>query len=238
MAKRLFYGSVGWGLVVTALTFGAFLVITSFLGRNGDLGTLVASGGKVAGTILGLFWVFVFPRARKKYRARLADMEAASRRELDQKKPLAVSTAFFEAICPRCSSKHAIFEDDPERLACGCGARLIVRRSEEGGVLELTAELEAQYGANCQLAGEAETRGLQALSASLLANRKVKTLDGQVTVYKSCELKSAVVNSPPKGTEIQLGSISVIDGREWVEAILPNGDRGYALSPNLRSHCA
>jgi hypothetical protein len=71
-----------------------------------------------------------------------------------------------------------------------------------------------------------------------LANRRVKTLDGGLVIYQDRDLNSPIINFPPSGTEIQLGSSSMVAGREWLEAILPNGFKGYALGPSLRSHTA
>jgi hypothetical protein len=76
------------------------------------------------------------------------------------------------------------------------------------------------------------------VKADGLANRRVKTLDGAVTIYQDRDLNSPTISSPPIGTEVQLGSPSIVAGREWVEATLPNGDRGYALGPNVRGHSA
>jgi hypothetical protein len=75
-------------------------------------------------------------------------------------------------------------------------------------------------------------------SPSALINKKVKTLDDAVVIYAGCDLKSAVVASPSQGTEIDLGAALMVEGREWVEATLPGGERGYALGPNVRSHCS
>jgi len=69
-----------------------------------------------------------------------------------------------------------------------------------------------------------------------LANRKVKSLDGAITIYSDRDLHSPVMASPSAGTEIQLGDSSELDGREWVRATLPSGEGGYALGPNIRSH--
>jgi TM2 domain-containing membrane protein YozV/ribosomal protein S27E len=41
--------------------------------------------------------------------------------------PLAVES-FFEARCPKCNARHAVFVDDSDELNCACGALLIVDR--------------------------------------------------------------------------------------------------------------
>lgn len=69
-----------------------------------------------------------------------------------------------------------------------------------------------------------------------LAGRKVRTLDDALLVYQDRDLSSGVVARPPNGTEVQLGSLSELDGREWLEAVLPNGDKGYVLGVSVRSH--
>ena len=108
----------------------------------------------------------------------------------------------------------------------------------QAGALELTAGLEAQHGDTAMARQSEEWRPLPTSSASSSGNRIVRTLDGEMILYKNCDLKSAIVGSLTSGIEIQLGSVSVVDGREWVEAALPNGDRCYALGPSVRSHCA
>jgi hypothetical protein len=74
-------------------------------------------------------------------------------------------------------------------------------------------------------------------SADLLANRMVKTIDGAFMIYQDRDLNSPNM-SPATGTEIQLGASSIIAEREWVEATLPNGNKGYAFGANVRGHSA
>lgn len=90
--------------------------------------------------------------------------------------------------------------------------------------------------------GDHDSDRMEALVKTLrarkpLAGGKVKTLDSALVVYRNCDLKSSAI-SVPGATEIQLGSMSLVDGREWVEVTLPSGHRGYAIGPNVRSHCA
>lgn len=233
MTKKRFYGSWPWGLLITVLIFVPVMIIPAVLGENGNLGSVLANAGKIVATLAAFFWVFFFPRARKSYRQSEQAVMNAEAREKEKDRPLAVRSDLFEALCPRCGLRRAIFADDPELVSCTCGARLAVRRSGEGGTLELSSGSEAQNSSSEPSANN--WRSIQ-VSSSLLANRSVTTLDGELKVYKSCDPKSATVGSPLRGTEIRLGSVEIVDGREWVEATLPNGDRGYALGPSLRSH--
>lgn len=74
------------------------------------------------------------------------------------------------------------------------------------------------------------------LPVQALEKRRVKSLDGALTIYSDRDLNSAMVASPCAGTEIQLGVSSEVEGREWVVATLTSGESGYALAPNIRSH--
>jgi hypothetical protein len=71
-----------------------------------------------------------------------------------------------------------------------------------------------------------------------LSNQRVKTLDDAVLMYRDRDLNSPTFPPPPVGTELLLGSSSMLDGREWLEVTLPDGVQGYALGPNLRGHTA
>lgn len=69
-----------------------------------------------------------------------------------------------------------------------------------------------------------------------LPGRRVKTLDGTLMLYQGRDLRSSVISRLPAEAEIQLGSRSEVDGREWLEARLPNGTGGYVLGASARSH--
>jgi len=69
-----------------------------------------------------------------------------------------------------------------------------------------------------------------------MAGRKVRTFDDGLVVYEGCDVNSAVISRPLKGSEIQLGLSSEIERREWLEAVLPDGQRGYVLASSARSH--
>src|ERR1051326_6078576 len=67
-----------------------------------------------------------------------------------------------------------------------------------------------------------------------LAGKKVH-VDDVLQVFKSRDLKSDVLSQPGKDTVIQLGVVSDVDGREWIEATLPDGTFGFVLGPSVRS---
>lgn len=71
---------------------------------------------------------------------------------------------------------------------------------------------------------------------SALADRKVRTLDDSLRLFQRCDLKSPVIGCIPKGAELQLGAVSEIEGREWVEVAIPDGSHGYLVSASVRSH--
>ena len=68
-----------------------------------------------------------------------------------------------------------------------------------------------------------------------LSGRRVKTVDNALRLFCQRDLISP---SQPlgMGVEIQLGTVSVLDGREWVEVALPDGSFNFALGPAVRSH--
>ncbi len=82
---------------------------------------------------------------------------------------------------------------------------------------------------------EVVKESLRNRSGSITA-RKVS--DDALVVYQDCDLNSAVIGRPAKGTEIQIGSFAEIGGRQWFEVALPNGDRGHTLAASARSHTA
>lgn len=69
-----------------------------------------------------------------------------------------------------------------------------------------------------------------------LLGRTVQTLDDALLVYERCDFNSAIVSHLPKGTGVHLESIEEIDGRQWIKAVLANGDRGCILAASVRSH--
>jgi hypothetical protein len=64
---------------------------------------------------------------------------------------------------------------------------------------------------------------------------KVTTIDDTLEIYQEPSLDSTVITKVPSGVELQLGATTVIEGREWVEAVL-DGNRGYVIGPNARGH--
>jgi len=74
------------------------------------------------------------------------------------------------------------------------------------------------------------------VSKDPIEGRKVSTIDEVVLVYQDRDLNAAAIGRPPKGTEIQLGFLSEVEGRQWIEAVLPDGKKGYVLAASARSH--
>ncbi len=68
-----------------------------------------------------------------------------------------------------------------------------------------------------------------------LSGRKVKTVDNALRLFCQRDLISP---SHPldKGVEIQLGAVTDLDGREWVEVALLDGSFNFALGSAVRSH--
>ena len=97
----------------------------------------------------------------------------------------------------------------------------ILRRKGQNGPIYTTEAIKELLGRRNELTGHT-----------------VKALDDHLIVYQECDLSSAVIGRPATGTEIQIGAMSEIEGRQWFEAALPNGDKGYLLAANARSHTA
>lgn len=71
-----------------------------------------------------------------------------------------------------------------------------------------------------------------------LTGQRIRTLDDSLRVFQNHDLNSDVIRQIPQGLEIQLGAATEIDGREWIEANLPDGAVGYVLGSSVRSHTA
>jgi hypothetical protein len=69
-----------------------------------------------------------------------------------------------------------------------------------------------------------------------LVGIRVKTEDDALRVYEACDFNSGVKAEVPRGAEILLGRTLENDGREWIEATLPEGTSGWVLGPSMRSH--
>jgi len=65
---------------------------------------------------------------------------------------------------------------------------------------------------------------------------KVLTTDDALQVYQARDLKSGEITRLPGGVDIQLGEITVLEGRQWIEVALTSGATGYALGPSVRGH--
>ena len=59
-----------------------------------------------------------------------------------------------------------------------------------------------------------------------LEGRTVRTLDDTLIIYQDRDFNSSVVGRPVKGSEIRIASPSIVEGREWFEATLPDGEKG------------
>jgi hypothetical protein len=69
-----------------------------------------------------------------------------------------------------------------------------------------------------------------------LLGRKVRTSDDALRVFQTPDLNAVVRCQVPCGAEIQLGAVLEADGREWIEAALPDGTSGFVLGASMRSH--
>ena len=101
-----------------------------------------------------------------------------------------------------------------------------VRRYNQALALEISGN-EGHKSLNALIDVE-KVKEVLAPSAPL-TGRMVKTLDDVLTIYRQSDFTSAVVSRPAKGTEVRIVSLSEIDGREWYEVELPNGERGHVL---------
>src|SRR5579872_3331860 len=68
-----------------------------------------------------------------------------------------------------------------------------------------------------------------------LAGRMVKTVDNGLSVFSRPDVNSES-RQLDAGSDLQLGAVSELDGREWVELILPDASPGFALGASIRSH--
>ena len=70
-----------------------------------------------------------------------------------------------------------------------------------------------------------------------LAGKVVRTYDDSLTAYRSRgDLSSELPAGIESGILVELGSVSMVDGREWVEATLPAGEFCYMIGASVRSH--
>ena len=121
---------------------------------------------------------------------------------------------FTLANCPYCGSERAVFPEDSELLACyHCGRSY-------SQVLELSKQQPPA----------------EVLPAARIGLQTVTTTDGTLEVYGACDLSSAVLARLAKNVEIQIGPPVVIQGREWMQATLADGNLGYVLAPSARGH--
>lgn len=64
---------------------------------------------------------------------------------------------------------------------------------------------------------------------------KAITIDSTLRLYRERDPDSSVVAQLPKGAAIELGSATVVEGREWIEATVED-KVGYVLGPSVRGH--
>src|ERR1017187_8152703 len=63
----------------------------------------------------------------------------------------------------------------------------------------------------------------------------VTTLDSGLKIYMERNLGSQIIAELSEGVEVQLGTCTISDGREWLEATV-GGAVGYVLAPSARGH--
>jgi hypothetical protein len=68
--------------------------------------------------------------------------------------------------------------------------------------------------------------------------RTVKTVDDLLQVFHGTDLESGVIYQIPCGAEVQLGAMTEVEGRDWIEVNLQDGIAGYVLGSGVRSHTA
>jgi hypothetical protein len=142
--KRPFVGSWPFGFVVS----GAIAAVLLFFGwlqwhssmdavrlkmiRPDEASRTIAQVSinlsEIGVVLIGAFWIFVFPRTRKKWQSEREEGFLTQHKQ----RPLAVSKEFFEAVCPRCNARIAIYPNDPVQLTCGCGVALEIDRRSDG----------------------------------------------------------------------------------------------------------
>jgi hypothetical protein len=66
--------------------------------------------------------------------------------------------------------------------------------------------------------------------------RIVRTTDDTLALFHARDSNSSQVFRLPEGREFTLGQTSEFEGRQWVEALLPDGVRGYVLGPSALGH--
>jgi len=58
---------------------------------------------------------------------------------------------------------------------------------------------------------------------------RARILDPQVKLYSSPEANALSLATLTEGTEIEIGGVKKKDGKQWVEVIMPTGQKGYIL---------
>src|SRR5258707_7068820 len=114
---------------------------------------------------------------------------------------------FVLVKCPHCCSERAVRPEEPNLLKCGsCGRRY-------------------------HLLMERYTR-----AAAVTPIEKITTIDEALQVYSDRDLNSAVVAQLSKGVEIHLGSSTIFEGRQWIEATVEGANSGFLLYSSACGH--
>jgi hypothetical protein len=95
----------------------------------------------------------------------------------------------------------------------------------------------------CVISSEAHQDGREfenviqfpAREACQIMIEKVTTTDDALHLYRERDLSSPLITQLGKGTEIQLGAKTVLEGREWIEATVEDNS-GYILGSSARGH--
>lgn len=148
-------------------------------------------------------------------------------------------------FCPECGKEIP----DVSRFCLSCGhsmdaiAMLSGRQDEPAFAPQPTDNPQAPtlQVPDSPEAKDEESRSDQGLDNSVgpgrsRASRTVTTIDDSLQILADRGLNADIVASLPKGTEVELGETSTVDGREWIAAKLKAGASGFVLAPSARGH--
>jgi hypothetical protein len=146
--KRHFYGSWTFGLVSTFViilcAIGIFLItwkstedsiaqgLVTKDAAAASMGSFTVDIAQYTVGAMALFWIFMFPIARRERAAKIA----ARARIQERARLLESNEKFFEALCPTCNARITVFRDECSDLNCTCGVRLGVKKLGRSGTLE------------------------------------------------------------------------------------------------------
>ena len=146
-------------------------------------------------------------------------------------------------FCPECGKEIP----DASRFCLSCGHSMEAIATMRGQQDELAFAPQPQEipkGPNLSestVAREETGRSDEGIDSAVrphtsIQSRTVTALDDSVQIFADRNLTSNIVASLPKGTEVELGDTSAVDGREWIKATLKNGILGFVLGPSARGH--